>query len=143
MQNASIQYQEGDIVLSNLMYNNASLQSVEITGFTSNNDLDIETMLTDFGASKLSNNLSNIYPLQYPLVGYDVASSIPNADGITTNQSTIVKSMQEFNLANLLANSYQCPDNPAFEPQVQYNTTKDGKTVYGITTFNYVKNIQF
>ena len=76
LQDAQIQYQEGDIVLANLMYNNASLQSVEITGFTSNNDLDMETMLDDFGATKLSNNLDNIYPLQDPLVGYTLSKNL-------------------------------------------------------------------
>ena len=112
------------------MYNNASLQSVEITGFTSNNDLDMETILNNFGANKLSNDLGNIYPLQYPLVGYNLPKYL--------NQT-----MQQYNLANLLANSYQCPNNPAFEPQVEYTQTKDGKTTYTITTSNYIKNIQF
>lgn len=126
LETGQIQYQSSDIELSNLYYQQVSLPSIQITGFNDNNELSLNSLLSDYNQSTLSNNFSNVYSLQYPLI-------------YTNNKFNNSNFNVKYNIASILANSYNDANNPAPEPQVSEEI--NGK--YYVTNGNLINNLQF
>lgn len=142
LENADISYTGGNITITGAEFNSVDLGEIKLTNFNENDGLNISTYLSDYGmattedgkSNPLYNNISEVYSYNYPLVNMVYGSNFSKSDYATTYAN-----YYNYNMAAILANSYETTDSATPEPQVTQEV--DGK--YYVSTFNLDANLSY